>query len=248
VANLIVDIGNTRAKVAVYENNEPISVFTTEELVMSEIVDLKEDFPLLDRAIVSSTKGPQPTLVRLLQSELGFAFELDHRTSLPITNAYETPHTLGKDRLASVVGANFKFPNENVLVIDFGTAITYDLIDEKATYRGGYITPGLRMRFQALNHFTQLLPLLDPELPQSYLGVNTAQAIRGGIQIGLEGELNQMIATFQQRFENLKIILTGGDANYFDSLLKNYNFATLETTLLGLNRILDYNQLQVKKN
>lgn len=248
MANLIVDIGNTRTKVAVFEKDQPVTVFATAELVLSEIKELKEDFPQLNRAIVSSTKGAQPQLVKLLADELGHAFELDHTTPLPITNAYETPQTLGKDRLASVVGANFKFPDENVLVIDFGTAITYDLIDRQATYRGGYITPGLRMRFQALNHFTQLLPLLDPEKPQAYLGVNTSQAIRGGIQIGLEGEVIQMVTTFQQRFENLRIILTGGDANYFESLLKNYNFATLETTLLGLNTILDYNQLQVKKN
>lgn len=248
MANLIVDVGNTRTKVAVFEQNEPQAVFATTELVRSEIDELKYEFPQLNRAIVSSTKGVQPQLVTLLSEEFGYAIELDHTTPLPITNAYETPQTLGKDRLASVVGANFKFPDENVLVIDFGTAITYDLIDRQATYQGGYITPGLRMRFQALNHFTQLLPLLDPEKPQAYLGVNTSQAIRGGIQIGLEGEVIQMVTTFQQRFENLRIILTGGDANYFESLLKNYNFATLETTLLGLNRILEYNQLQVKNN
>lgn len=242
--NLIIDVGNTRTKVAISQNGQFISLFHGEELTLSDLDSLEQTYPNIDGAIVSSTKGSQPVLVQRLKQWCAFAFELDHTTPLPIVNGYETPETLGKDRLASAVGANKIYPNENVLIIDGGTAITYDFVDETNTYRGGYITPGLRMRYQALNHFTSKLPLLEPEKPQKYEGINTNQAIRGGICLGLEGELNFVIDHYSKNYKNLRLILTGGDTNYFEYLLKNHNFATLEITLLGLNTILEYNQQQ----
>lgn len=242
--NLVIDIGNTRTKLAVFKGDRPIYQISVEELTQSCLDSLAQSYPDVNASIVSSTKGSQSSLVRLLQQRYTLVFELDHTTPLPIANGYETPETLGKDRLASAVGANKIYPNENVLVIDAGTAITYDFIDETNTYRGGYITPGLRMRFEALNHFTSKLPLVEPGAPQCCEGTNTINAIRGGVELGLEGELNAVIHHFSDRCKNLRIILTGGDTNYFECLLKNYNFATLETTILGLNTILEYNQQQ----
>jgi type III pantothenate kinase len=148
---------------------------------------------------------------------------------------------LGKDRLAAAVGANQLFPNNNLMIIDAGTAITYDHVNEKNEYLGGFITPGLRMRFNALHQYTSKLPLLNPEFFEAYSGLNTYESIQGGIQHGLEGEIQRMVSIFNSNGKDFKIILTGGDANYFEKLVKSYKFVALELTLIGLNRILEFN-------
>ena len=132
------------------------------------------------------------------------------------------------------------FPAHTVLIIDAGTAITYDLIDASGTYQGGFITPGLQMRFKALNHYTDKLPLLEPVSPIKIDGKNTVNAIRGGIQYGLQGEVENIIHYFSEIYGKLTVIFTGGDANYFEKIIKNNNFVALEITLLGLNTILEH--------
>lgn len=243
MTNLIIDIGNTRIKVALFENNEIIVKFQTDLLTKNDIAALKDDHPNLNSAIVSSVRNNTSDLIDILKNELDFVINLDHNTLLPIENNYETPETLGKDRLAAAVGANKIFPNKNVLIIDAGTAITYDFINEMNQYKGGFITPGLNMRFKALHHFTEKLPLLNATNPESFFGNNTNNSILGGVQLGIEGELQRMIQYFTPAQNELKIILTGGDTKYFEKLLKNHKFVALEITLLGLNTILRFNQI-----
>lgn len=244
--NLVIDIGNTRTKVALFNFGELMLSFTAEEFLPSDIRYLKEDHPNLDSAIVSSTKTYPSELISALKKELQYVIYLDHTVELPIENLYDTPETLGKDRLAAAVGANHVYPNENILIIDAGTAITYDFVNDQNQYMGGFISPGLSMRFKALYEFTSNLPLLEPGSPKSYFEKNTTDAIKGGIQLGLEGEITRMIDLFSVNKRELKIILSGGDTNYFERLLKNHKFVALEIIQLGLNRILEFNYIRQK--
>jgi len=241
VINLIIDIGNTRTKVALFNNGELILSFPTFDFTETDINVLKEEHREIEAAIVSTTKKYPGELIDLLKKNFEFVLFLDHETPLPIENCYETPETLGKDRLAAAIGANKLFPKQNVLVIDAGTAVTYDLVNDQDQYLGGFITPGLTMRFKALNQFTSQLPLLEPGTPKTFFNKNTTDAIIGGVQLGLEGELIRMIDHFSVNKSELKLILTGGDVNYFGKLLKNHNFVCPEITQLGLNTILEFN-------
>lgn len=246
--NLIIDIGNTRTKVALFNQGElmisfPVSAFTPADLKI-----LLDDHPGIDKAIVSSVKDRDDDLLSALRGSVSFFVELSHTTPLPIENCYKTPETLGKDRIAAAAGANCLFPGENTLIIDAGTAITYDFVNESGQYLGGFITPGLSMRFKALNQYTNKLPLISPSIPEQVEGTDTTSSIRGGIQYGLEGEINSMIEHFRRIKGNLTIILTGGDINYFEKLLKNHKFVPLEITLLGLNTILEFNYIHFSKN
>lgn len=242
--NLIVDIGNTRTKVAVVNKNMIIETFIFDEFNEKEFNNVLDKHPNIEKAIVSSTKHKVNAWVEMLNKRIGYVLELDHLTPLPIQNLYETPETLGKDRLAAAVGANHLFPNQGVLVIDAGTAITYDFVNDKNQYQGGFITPGLNMRFQALNHFTDKLPYLNLSEPQNKIGVNTNLSIKGGVSLGLEGEIERIIKFFSHSQDQLKIILTGGDIKYFEKLLKNYKFVALEIVVIGLNTILESNYIQ----
>lgn len=244
MTNLVIDIGNTRTKVALFEKDEIIVRFQTDTLSKNDIYSLTEDYPFIECAIVSTVRNDAKELLEFLKNIIAFVVELDHKTVLPIVNKYETPETLGKDRLAAAIGANKTFPNHNILIIDAGTAITYDFVNENNEYTGGFITPGLNMRYKALHHFTEKLPLLQPSKPFDFIGNNTSNSITGGIQYGIEGEIQRMIAYFSPIKGELKIILTGGDIKYFEKLLKNHKFVAREITLLGLNTILDFNYIR----
>jgi type III pantothenate kinase len=148
---------------------------------------------------------------------------------------------LGRDRLAAAVGANELFPDQNLLIIDAGTAITYDLISENNEFLGGNISPGLEMRFKALNQFTGKLPLVDQADEDDLFGKTTTSAIRCGVQNGVLYEMDQTIELFNENYQNLQIIMTGGDSNFFDRKLNYTIFVHFNLTLIGLNRILEYN-------
>jgi type III pantothenate kinase len=216
--------------------NVSIDQLTVEHLRM-----LKEEHPRLTKAILSSVKPGNDELTAFLSEQFEFFIELNEHTELPIENLYETPETLGKDRLAAAVGANELFPDQNLLVIDAGTAITYDLVSEKNQFIGGNISPGLEMRFKALNHFTGKLPLIGVSDEFDLIGKNTADAIRAGVQNGMLYEIGQTIEAFNRNYQNLQIIMTGGDSNFFDKKLNYSIFVHFNLTLIGLNRILEHN-------
>jgi len=247
VISLIIDIGNTRTKVALFNRGELMISFPVDTFTPQNLEILLADYPGINKAILSSVKETQEELVSALTKSIPFFIELNHLTPLPIVNEYKTPETLGKDRIAAAAGANKLFPGQNVLIIDAGTAITYDIINEHGHYKGGFISPGLRMRYKALHHFTDKLPLLEPTKPIEIEGLDTQTSIWGGIQYGLEGEMLNIIHSFSEKYGKLTIILSGGDTNYFERIIKNYKFVTLEITLLGLNTILEFNYLQHAK-
>jgi len=212
-----------------------------DHLTASHVKMLRDEHPQLTRAILSSVKPNDEELMRVLSNEFDQFLELDDQTQLPIENLYETPETLGKDRLAAAIGANELFPNQNLLVIDAGTAITYDLVSEKNQYIGGNISLGLEMRFKALNHFTGKLPLVKYKDDFQSIGRNTEDAIRAGVQSGVLYEMDQNIDFFNRNYQNLHIIMTGGDSNFFDKKLNYSIFVHFNLTLIGLNRILEHN-------
>lgn len=216
--------------------NVPVEHFSADHARL-----LKDEHPELDRAILSSVKPYDEDLKDFLKNNFGYFLELDHVTKLPIENLYETPETLGKDRLAAAVGANELFPDQNLLIIDAGTAVTYDLVSDKNQFLGGNISPGMEMRFKALNQFTGRLPLVGQSDYYQQFGRNTVEAIRAGVQNGLIFEMEQTIEFFNRNYQNLQIIMTGGDSYFFDKKLNYSIFVHFNLTLIGLNRILEHN-------
>jgi len=238
--NLCIDQGNTRTKIALFEG------FSLQETSVIEPLDenyLEEIFKRnhIQNTILSSVKEFEIDLIKILQKKSDTFIELTHATPLPITNGYETPETLGKDRLAAVMGAYTLAPNKPILVIDAGTAITFDFINKDGVYQGGTISPGLEMRGKSLHHFTHKLPLVSLTGEASLLGKNTEQAIRSGIINGLLFEINGYIQGIKTQYPELLIFLTGGDTFFFENKLKNVIFAEENLVLIGLNSIINYN-------
>ena len=170
---------------------------------------------------------------------------LKSNTPVPLTKRYDTPETLGADRVAAAVGAKVLYPKNNCLVIDMGTCITYDLVDAEDNFHGGIISPGVRMRFKAMNTFTKRLPLLEPDgIPNGIpelIGKNTKHAMQSGVMNGLLAEINGLIEEYDKVLTNINVIFCGGDATYFANRIKKPNFVVPELVLIGLNRILEYN-------
>ncbi|MCK3682513.1 type III pantothenate kinase [Maribellus sp. YY47] len=239
--NLVIDIGNTRTKFAVFDHGEILLTVPVEEFLPSHVDELQLEYPSLTQVILSSVKEYSSELKQILQSRFETFIELDENTPLPIENHYHTKNTLGKDRIAAVVGAFDLYPNNNVLVIDAGTAITYDLLTEEGKYLGGNISPGIEMRFKALHQFTGKLPLTGKAEMNKLFGTSTIEAIRAGVQNGTVYEVDTTITMFNEFYKNLKVLITGGDAEFFDNKLKNSFFVHFNLTALGLNRILKYN-------
>lgn len=240
--NLIIDIGNTRTKFSICNRGEVLITVPVNEFEPSHIEVLQNEYPGLNRAILSSVRAYSEELKKALQEKMDTFIELNHETPLPIENCYQTKETLGNDRLAAVVGAYDLYPNTNILVIDAGTAITYDLLTEEGKYLGGNIAPGIEMRFKALHQFTGKLPKVEKADHNKLFGTTTEEAIRAGVQNGVIFEVDSTITAFKNFYGNLKVIITGGDAQFFDNKLKNSFFVHFNLISLGLNRILDYNE------
>ena len=239
--NLVIDIGNSRIKLSVFNRGDVIFTVPLDEITPENIQMLKDEHPSLNKAILSTVKDVSPGLKNYLAANFDTFIVLDAETPLPIENLYQTKKTLGKDRIAAVVGAFDLYPNTNILIIDAGTAITFDIINEAGQYLGGNISPGLEMRFKALNQFTGRLPLVQKNDFENLYGRTTEEAIRAGVQHGVVFETDKAIETFKEFYNNLKVIITGGDANFFDKKLKNSFFVHFNLTALGLNRILEHN-------
>ena len=238
--NLIIDIGNTVAKIAAFNGNTLQEVIYDSNKTLEKLSAFCCKY-IFERAIVATVidLGKQA----LIQLELLSVpvLWLDEKTSLPIENLYETPLTLGYDRIAAVVGANEQFPDKYFLVIDAGTCITYEFNDATGRYHGGNISPGMQMRFRALHQFTGRLPLVSAEGERVSMGKNTDTAIREGELKGIEHEISGYIMAMKHKYAEVLVFLTGGDDFSFDTNLKSIIFADRFLVLKGLNRILNYN-------
>lgn len=239
--NLVVDIGNSRTKLAIFLKKELVDSWTVDKLRIGRLEEIKNAYPDLERAILSSVSTADPKVVGYLKSVFSYFLELNYMTPVPIKNQYKTPHTLGLDRLAAAIGACELFPGKDLLVIDAGTAVTFDLIESNGTFKGGNISPGLRSRFRALHEFTKKLPLIEETVEYPVIGQTTEEAIRAGVINGMVFEMDGTIDLFRENRPGLQPLLTGGDALFFERRLKNAIFVKFEITLIGLNRILEYN-------
>ena len=239
--NLVIDIGNTRTKFSVMNRGEVLITVPVDELKPEHIGLLKHEYPDLQKAILCSVKDYPVALKAELERFEKF-IELNESTPLPVKNLYKTPGTLGKDRIAAAVGAFDLYPEFNLLIIDAGTAITYDIVNASGEFLGGNISPGIEMRFQALHTFTGKLPLVKRQPFDKLFGTITEEAILAGVQNGVIFEVDKAIDTFKDFYKNLKVIITGGNADFFDNKLKNSFFVHFNLIALGLNRILEHNE------
>jgi type III pantothenate kinase len=236
---LVIDSGNTRCKLALFEKSTIKKLLPADKLTLDEIEQFCSH-EKIEAAILSSVTRTDASVTDLLKKSFFFV-EMNNFVELPITNAYETKETLGNDRLACAVAATAMFPGKPVLSVDAGTCIKYDFITAKGEYLGGAISPGLNMRLRSLHTFTARLPLVELKNPGTLTGKTTNDSILSGAVNGAIAEVNDIISQYSEKYRDLKVILTGGDMEYFEIRLKNRIFAVPELVLQGLNLILDYN-------
>lgn len=238
---LILDIGNTLTKAAVYNNKDLLALSRHEQPSYDIIHELFEEYAPIGAAILSTVRAYDDGMLSPLRL-LDLLIELDENTPVPVEVSYRTPDTLGKDRLAAVCGAAAKYPGKNVLVIDAGTALTFDFLTSGKVYLGGSISPGINLRFKALHTFTGKLPLVQEREPLQLTGNDTATSIISGVINGAVAEVQGMIEDYRNHYPDVSVIITGGDATYFDKKLKSDIFAHPNLVLDGLNEILDWNR------
>ncbi len=237
---LTVDIGNTRIKAAVFEGDILLEqfVFTKKELQKNIEIILKKYQKTTDLVVASVGDVEKESFLEF-QKEILLHF-ISHADLFPFENTYETPLTLGIDRMVLAAGATLQFPGQNRLVIDVGTCVTYDFIDQNNRYLGGAISAGLRLRYEALHNFTSKLPLLHLETPKHFIGNSTTESIHSGVVNGLVYEIDGFIDEYKILYPNFIIILTGGDTDFLAKRLKNTIFANSNFLLESLNQTFQY--------
>ena len=238
--NLIIDQGNTTTKIALMEGNTVVRFLRSLDIELDQLDEFLAGIRP-QYGIFSSVRNIDPLFLNLLKGRADLFLIFDNLLRLPIIVDYKTPETLGKDRLAAVIGAQTISPCRDLLVIDAGTAITYELLTIEGTYLGGNISPGLTLRFKSLHLFTEKLPLVKQEIEVPPLGKSTEEAILSGVVLGIVKEMEGYINEFRLKYPNLLVFLTGGDAAYFESRLKSRIFANKNLVLTGLNRLIEYN-------
>lgn len=238
--NLILDIGNTLQKLAVFSNKELLLKETFHNLDEEKLSAFISRHGPFRSSILSSVTNHPVVLEEILHDSSRLTL-FTSETPVPLKNMYQTPETLGNDRLAAAVGAQSLFPGRNVLSIDAGSCITFDLVTNSAEYLGGAISPGIRMRFEALHTFTGKLPLVEPADFHGLVGRSTRESILSGVINGVTEEIRGVIALYQRRYNDLAILITGGDHELLHNNLKINIFAVPNLVLTGLNEILDYN-------
>lgn len=239
--NLIIDVGNTRIKAAVFENNRLIELLAFAEKELLDKVDFFLSKYVITNGILSSVTVLTGDLVKNLQKKIPFMV-LDSTTKVPFVNKYKTKDTLGVDRIAVVSNAAKKFSKENVLIIDAGTCITYDYINASNEYFGGAISPGIEMRYKSLNYYTSKLPLLEKKETNFIIGGTTQEGMHSGVVTGVVGEITFMIDEYRKENRYLTVVLTGGDTYFLAKQLKSSIFANPNFVLEGLNTILIHNK------
>ncbi len=235
--NICIDIGNTSAKLGVFKEDALQSVMpnVSDRGLIKAIEWHKPEHVLIGTV----RKGISKIIERA--SKISDIVVLNHGIPLPIQNLYGTPKTLGVDRIAVAVAANYLYPRNNCLIVDVGTCITYDLIDESGAYQGGGISPGVEMRLKAMHKFTSKLPVVASHGKPELIGKTTKECMLSGAINGTIAEINGIIGQYHQFYDNLTILFCGGGAIFFESKIKDHIFAIPNLVLIGLNQILRYN-------
>ena len=238
--NLVLDAGNTNTKIGIFNHKKLIHNTSTQSFSTDFLEKIIFEYNKINIACVSNTSSSIDYLARIFKKHNIKLINVDNNCILPIEIKYKTPETLGSDRIALAVGAYKKY-NNNVLVIDCGTCITYDFMLHNI-YMGGQITPGLKIRLQALNNFTENLPSVNFESVIEFIGTTTKDSILSGLYYGVISEINGIIQRYKSRYSNIKIILTGGDAHCFNNKIQDLNFIDPYLLMEGLNHIIATNE------
>jgi type III pantothenate kinase len=237
--NLVVDFGNTRIKAGVFKETQiqKTFVFASE----AQLIDTFQNDPAIKNCLIASvTQAHEITLARF-SSNFNTALFSAH-TPIPLINKYTSALTLGSDRMAAAVGSFSLYPNQNVLTIDAGTCIKYNFVNAQNDYLGGAISPGISMRLKAMNQYTSALPLVPFNLSYHQLiGTSTQESLLSGALIASACEVDGMIQRYKEEYDDLLVLITGGDADYLCKQVKNRFFAHQNLLLQGLNTILNYN-------
>ena len=240
--NLIIDLGNTRIKYFVFYNDDEIdSTNSNLRNWEKELNNLLGNYPSISRCIISDVNGSITRQIENFLSPLPLIY-CSSELNLPFKSNYNPFNQLGSDRIALITSSIREYPKENILIIDLGTCITYDILTSNGIHLGGSISPGYIMRYKALNKFSGKLPLLEPEIVyDNVLGKNTEQSIHSGVANGIISEIKEIINYYRKEFKFLKVILSGGDAQKLSKTLKNAIFANKNFLAKGLNFILSSN-------
>ena len=239
MANLIVDEGNTLCKIAVLDKSEVLCEAVSAEFDMAAAAQMIEQFSV-DKAVVASTRQGAENICEQLRSKIDKVLLFSSQTEVPIGVEYSSRQTLGADRIAAAVGVVCEMGIENALIVDMGSAITFDVV-ENGVFKGGNISLGVAMRFKALNQFTASLPLCEATEPNSEFGKSTTEAIEQGVMQGILYEIEGYANRIFEKNDKKSIIFCGGDAESFVNRIKNAIFAPRKLMFTGLNRILEYN-------
>ena len=237
--NLVLDVGNSLLKIALFEKSELIQKFKFSENYKRNIEDIISKYKVT-HSIISNVGRIDDSIINILKKSTNLLL-VSNQLKIPFKNLYKSKNTLGQDRLALVSAAAFNFPNENVLIVDIGSCITYDFKNNNNEYLGGGISPGISMRFKSLNTFTSNLPLIDFDSIYQLIGNSTKNSITSGVVNGTISEINGIIQQYREEFKNIRIILTGGDSNFLLKRIKNTIFADRNFLLIGLNKLLEDN-------
>lgn len=234
---LAIDLGNTRNKAAVFSEFQLLfHLYFTSAHQLQTALENNVELQSINQVLISSVKSDELTQVLPPQLESLPRFVLSHEAKLPFKSKYTSMHTLGLDRIANIAAACAHFPNENALIIDLGSCITYEVVSNN-TFLGGRISPGLHMRLKAMNAFTGKLPLVSINEAQKPhpVGLNTSENLQSGAFYGICDEINGFITEVERQFTSLNIVFTGGDAPLFAEEIKKVTFADPFFTLRGIN-------------
>jgi len=239
--NILLDIGNTLQKIAVFNDDESVYCQSFSKITEKNLFSILNQFPIKN-SIISSVANLDVPIVNILNTNTKM-FHYSHQTKLPLKILYKSPETLGLDRIANAVGAVALFPKKNLLAVQVGTCLVLDFVNEKSEYLGGSISPGIKMRFNALHEKTNKLPLLsNNNSSPNFLGTDTNSSLSNGVINGICYEIEGFIKEYSAKFENLIVLFTGGDADYLQKFIKNTIFAAPNLVLKGLNEIIKYNE------
>ncbi len=237
--NLVIDIGNTLAKAAVVDKSTVVESFCCEELRDLPLERVAKQYGV-ERSILSTTRGAVEESAQYIRSIVGHCMVLDAAVATPLRVDY-VREKLGQDRLAAAVGAYAQYGGVDLVVVDFGTAITIDFISANGVFEGGFISPGVNTRLRSLHDYTATLPLCDPSTYHEGVAKNTNDAIVGGVINGITFEIEGYIREKMEKKCKFCVIFSGGDSIFFDKRIKNAIFAGRDILFRGLDTILDYN-------
>ena len=237
--NLLIDIGNSLTKIAVYNKAKIITEFKIKKIDLNFIKDIVKDNKIINCAI--SNVGPRIDDLYIFFEENTNLYIFDDKINLPFLNPYKKG-IVGDDRLALILAASYEYPNDNVLIIDMGTCITYDIKTSKNLYQAGGISPGIMLRLDSLSSGAFNLGEVKPNYPKSSIADDTETSINIGVLLGIENEINGFINNYKNEYNNLKVIISGGDSDFLYGKLKNTIFTNSNFIYKGLNYLIEYNQ------